>query len=86
VRVAKPEIPAAVEYFGMKVAPYLSLMEEGVAATAEDDDATEKAYQFCNQHGYPILVKGKKQGAAVAHSWLEVSAAMTMRWASELTE
>ena len=87
LRVAKPEIPAAVEYFGMKIAPYLSLQEEydedddGVdISPGTSHDATEKAYQFCNQHGYPILVKGKKQGAAVAYSWLEVAAAMTMRW------
>ena len=71
----------------MKIAPYLSLQEEydedddGVdISPGTSHDATEKAYQFCNQHGYPILVKGKKQGAAVAYSWLEVAAAMTMRW------
>mmetsp|Transcript_26423 Transcript_26423/g.36365 ORF Transcript_26423/g.36365 Transcript_26423/m.36365 type:complete len:1107 (+) Transcript_26423:340-3660(+) len=78
-RIAKPEIPAAVEYFGMKIAPYLSLLEEEDDAASHD--STEKVYQFCNQHGYPILVKGKRQGAAVSYSWSEVFAAINMCWA-----
>jgi len=84
-RIVKPEISAAVEYFGMKIAPYLSLLskeDDNSILPVSSHDVAEKAYQFCNQHGYPVLVKGKRQGAAVLYSWLEVAAAMKMRWVS----
>ena len=83
-RIAKPAIPAAVEYFEMKIAPHLSLQDDDDGGDDDDvthhlPDAAEKAYQFCNHHGYPILVKGKRQGATVCNSWREVDAAVNAR-------
>jgi hypothetical protein len=73
--IAKPLIPAAVTYFGMAIPEYLCVSVEGM-------DLMQVA-TFCGNYGYPILVKGRKQGAAVCSGLVDVLAALRCKWVSQ---
>lgn len=38
---------------------------------------------FCNRIGYPVILKGGRQGAAVCNTWFEVTAQLESKWAKD---
>lgn len=72
--MAKPTITAAEQYLGMRTPAFLSLSHESVDMFA--------MAAFCNAYGYPILVKGRSQGAMVCENLSSVMHHVSAKWVS----
>jgi len=64
----KPQIAGAVSMGCFEIPAFLEIIPEKIGQTEVET--------WCKLHGYPVVVKGEKQGAAICGTWSAVQSAL----------